>query len=118
MRAPGMIHLALLSLLAASGCSLLVSAELEDKPDGTGGAGGAGGESGTSTSSASSTTKTSSTAASSGGDDDGGSCPGGMTTCPGNPNVCKIDLKSDPMNCGACNKVCFPPTHCAAGMCK
>ncbi len=132
MLARGTIHLASLALLAVSGCSLLVSAQLEDKPSETGGAGGTGGDgstANTSTTTTSSGAKASSVTSSSnngnggpgsggpGSSSGGGNCPGDMTTCAGTPPVC-TNLKTDPMNCGACFKVCSAPTHCSNGACK
>jgi hypothetical protein len=130
MRAPGSMRLAILLLVASSGCSLLVSAQLSDKPGETGGAGGQGGDATASSTPASSTVAHSSSAVSSsaassssssnggGNGGNGGGCSGNMVTCLGNPMICKVDLQNDPKNCGVCFKMCFPPTgKCNNGAC-
>ncbi|AKV04773.1 hypothetical protein AKJ09_11436 [Labilithrix luteola] len=33
-------------------------------------------------------------------------CPTGRTTCPGSNFRCDVDLRNDPMNCGACDRAC------------
>jgi hypothetical protein len=112
MRTP-MRALPFLSLLATSGCTLLINAELSDKPTQTGGGGGGQGGGGTSSSSVQSSTGPSSSSS-------GVVCPPNMATCDGDPGPpCNVNLKDDPDNCGSCNDVCagiLP--HCAGGVCK
>ena len=113
MRTP-MRALPLLSFLAMSGCTLLVDAELSDKPTPTDG--GSGGQGGGSTSSSS----VQSSAGPSSSSSSGVACPPNMADCAGTPGPpCNVNLMMDPHNCGSCDNVCtgiLP--HCAGGMCK
>lgn len=46
---------------------------------------------------------------------------GAPPTCPANQTLCGavcVDLRSDPLNCGACMTVCAAPPMCNGGKCK
>jgi hypothetical protein len=122
MRAPWTNHLHLLTLLTAGGCTLLVGAQLSDKPAGTGGAGGqedaGSGGSGTASSSAQSSGAQSSSTSSS--TSSGVSCPPNTANCDGiAAHGCNVNLQNDPHNCGSCDHVCTNGMqHCAGGSCK
>jgi hypothetical protein len=105
--------LSFLSLLAASGCTLLIDAELSDKPTQTDGGGGQGSGSTSSASVQSSSAGSSSSSS-------GVVCPPNMASCDGVAGPpCAVNLMNDPDNCGSCDNVCkgiLP--HCAGGVCK
>jgi hypothetical protein len=108
----------LLPLLAAGGCTLLVGAELSDKPAETAGAGGQGG-SGTSSSNGQTSNAQSSngqTSSSSGTV----TCPPNTANCDGiAAHGCNVNLDKDPDNCGSCANICMAGmSHCAGGECK
>lgn len=106
--------LPLLAVLTAGGCTLLVGAQLSDKPEGTGGAGGQDGGGSASASSASVSSTSVSSASSS-----GLVCPSGTANCDGMlPNGCEADLLNDKANCGACNHQCMQGEHCKDGSCN
>jgi hypothetical protein len=108
--------LSFLPLLAAGGCTLLVDAQLSDKPAEAGGDGGGGGlmASGTSSSSAESSSAESSSASG------GVPCPPNMANCDGiAAHGCNVNLQNDPDNCGSCNTKCMAiMQHCAGGKCQ
>ena len=118
MRTPPANILCLVSLLAAGGCTLLVGAELSDKPAETAADGGQGG-SGTSSSSG-----PASSGPSSGGPTGSSSgalmCPPNMANCDGiAAHGCDVNLQNNPQHCGSCTNVCKPPMLlCAGGQCK
>jgi len=101
-----------LSLVATSGCTLLINAELSDKPTQTDGGGGGPGGGGTSSSSVQSSTGASSSS--------GVVCPPNMANCDGiAADGCNVNLMNDPDNCGSCNDVCMGILpHCVGGSCK
>ena len=126
--------LSVLATLSTGGCTLLVGAQLSDKPEGTGYDGGAGGGSGgasnsnsnsnstsdsahaSSTGTASSSTATTTSNSSSAG---GLMCPGGFADCDGSPaNGCEANLSNDLANCGACHQSCMQGEKCHKGMCQ
>ncbi len=124
---------ALAALPVTVGCTLLVGAQLSDKPAyGTGG-GGAGGSDGAggqptaaTTTGASSATGESSHASSgtsagesSSSSSGGPTCPMWFADCDGmGASACKTNLRMDPMNCGACMVKCMMPGLCINGKCK
>jgi hypothetical protein len=123
----------LLSILAAltapvmtAGCTLLVNAQLSDKPAGGGGSGGRGGAGGPVAASdvssqssgggrggGSSSSDGSSTVSSS-----GMTCPKGLADCDGTSDDGCEDLEHDPANCGACKSTCADGETCNKGRCK
>jgi hypothetical protein len=126
MRAPRTKPLSLLSLLAASGCTLLVGAQLSDKPAETGGAGGYE-DGGPGSGIAGSSVESSNGQSSNGQSNNGQSSSSGWVNCPPNTancdgiaaHGCDVNLKNDPDNCGHCNNVCMDGMqHCADGHCK
>ena len=117
MRTPQLNLLFPLALLATSGCTLLVGAELSGDPleaDDDGGAGGHGG------SGASTTSVHASSASSSSSSSSGVVCPPNMANCGGiGMPGCNVNLMNDPENCGSCHHVCVGLTmHCTGGTCK
>lgn len=117
MRTPRTRAVFFLSILATGGCSLMVGAELSDKPADTGG-GGAGGDGASSTTAHSSSSSTTTTAQS--------SSSGELMCAPNTANCdviaahgCNVNLMTDPANCGSCHTACKGPmAHCAGGSCK
>lgn len=110
----------LLGLGAASllniGCSLWVSAELDDKPaavdGGQGGTGGTGGSGG-----ASSAGPTGTTASSTGSG--APICAHDEADCDQvQSNGCEVDLRNDRQHCGKCSQACSPGHDCKDGKCK
>ncbi len=134
MQRPLATMLCLVSLAAAGGCTLLVGAELSDKPAETAADGGEGGSGASTSSGPTSSGGPSSGGPSSGGPSSGGStsggstssssgalmCPPNMANCDGIPaHGCDVNLQNDPEHCGSCANVCKPPMLvCAGGKCK
>jgi hypothetical protein len=101
----------LVTLTAAAsggGCTLLVGAQLADKP--SEGAGGGGGDPSTGSQSSSAAQSSSSGAI---------SCKSDVADCDGYAwNGCEAHIKSDPKNCGSCKKVCQDGDSCKDGKCQ
>ena len=119
----------LAALLGSGGCTLLVGAQLSDKPEEATGAGGGGGQVGDTAASSSaqmssgpsvgSSSVGSSASASSSAGSGGMMCSKDLADCDGKPmNGCEINIKTDAKNCGACGAVCFKPKTCNESKCQ
>lgn len=117
------------TLLGSGGCTLLVGAQLSDKPEEAAGAGGSGGQAGDTAASSSAQMSSGPSVGSSsvGSSASVGSStgPGGMMCskdlgdCDGKPaNGCEINIKTDSKNCGACGVVCNKPQSCKESKCQ
>lgn len=119
-------------LLGSGGCTLLVGAQLSDKPQEATGAGGSGGQAGDTAVSSSAQMSSGPVTGSSSSAGVGSSAsvasstgPGGMMCsmdlgdCDGKPtNGCEINIKTDSKNCGACGVVCVKPKTCKEFKCQ
>ena len=122
MHTPRMRTLALLSLLATSGCTLLVGAELANKPDESDGGGGGTAEasSGASTTSTHASSVASTSSSTSASSSSGLVCAPNTANCDGIPaEGCNVNLMTDALNCGTCHHVCLGiMMKCTGGACK
>jgi hypothetical protein len=118
-------------LLGSGGCTLLVGAQLSDKPQEPTGAGGGGGQAGDTAASSSAQVSSgpgvgsSSASVGSSASAVSSTGPGGMmcstdlADCDGKPmNGCEINIKTDSKNCGACGLVCLKPKSCNESKCQ